>query len=282
MFEACLKQGSILKKLVDAIKDLANEANWEVDANGIHMQAMDSSHVCLIAFDLEASKFDRYVCTENRYTFGVNLGNLAKILKCASSDDAITMKLDANKEDTLLFIFESIDRISEFSLKLMQIDCEQLGIPDGTEYDVVAELPSTDFGRIVRDMGSIGETLTVFGGDRSLKFSTSGDIGTASMTLKGKKPEDDPSDSSASTEPSEPTNTISLKVNADTTLSFSSRYLVSFSKGSVLSSSVTLSMSKESPMCIEYTVGGDVGTLKYYLAPKIDEDDEVVVVESDD
>ena len=253
MFEAYLKNGSIIKKLVDAIKDLASEANWEVDANGIRMQAMDSSHVCLIAFELEASKFDRYECTNA--TFGVNLENLAKILKCSSNDDAVTMRLD--REDALILVFESTARTSEFSLKLMQIESEQLGIPEGIEHDVVAELPSADFGRIVRDLGTIGENLTVQGRSDemlSLRFSTSGDVGTASMTLKGDE-------------------SISLSIRADAALSFSSRYIVSFSKGSSLSATVKLSMSKETPMCVEFAVG-EVGTLKYYLAPKMDEEDE--------
>lgn len=256
MFVASLKQASILKKLVDAIKDLANEANWEVDANGIRMQAMDSSHVCLIAFDLEAGKFDRYEVSD-RHTFGINLGNLAKILKCTANDDVVTMTFDGG--DALAFAFESGEnRTSEFSLKLMQIECEQLGIPEGTEYDVVAELPSADLARIVRDLGTIGDNLTVSGKggppETILKFSTSGDIGDASMTLKGG-------------------GDLVVSVKTDTTLSFSSRYVVSFSKGSSLSACVKLSVSKDTPMCIEYNVG-DVGTLKYYLAPKMNDDDD--------
>ncbi len=54
MFEARLVQGNLLKKLVDALKELVTEVNWDVSPEGISMQAMDSSHVCLTAFKLEA------------------------------------------------------------------------------------------------------------------------------------------------------------------------------------------------------------------------------------
>ena len=37
--------GSILKKLVDAVKELCTEVNFDVSTAGIGMQAMDSSHV---------------------------------------------------------------------------------------------------------------------------------------------------------------------------------------------------------------------------------------------
>jgi proliferating cell nuclear antigen len=284
MFEARLDQGSVLKKLVDSIKDLANEANWEVDANGIRMQAMDSSHVCIIAFDLDAKKFDKYTCDAPQ-TFGVNLANLSKILKCSSNDDKITMKLEGPSADELKFAFESGDRTSDFTLKLMQIECEQLGIPDNQEYDVVAEIPSTDYARIVRDLSTIGDNFVVTGttatdadsAPPSLKFSTSGEIGTASMTLKGGAP----------TEPSSvrPTGAgnegTSIAVKEPTVLSFSARYLSSFSKGSALSGSTTISMSKDTPMCVRFAIG-DIGSLKYYLAPKIDDDDDEAAVAADD
>ena len=47
MFEALLSQGLILKRIVEAIKDLVSEVNIDVTAEGISMQAMDSSHVAL-------------------------------------------------------------------------------------------------------------------------------------------------------------------------------------------------------------------------------------------
>lgn len=59
---------------------------------------------------------------------GMNLPNMGKMLKCANNDDIITMKADDNG-DTVAFMFESPDgsRISDFELKLMDIDSEQLG-----------------------------------------------------------------------------------------------------------------------------------------------------------
>ena len=38
-----------------------------------------------------------------------------------------------------------------------------------------------------------------------------------------------------------------------------------------MSSTVTLSMSKEVPLVVEYKVG-DMGHIRYYLAPKIEEE----------
>jgi hypothetical protein len=48
--------------------------------------------------------------------------------------------------------------------------------------------------------------------------------------------------------------------------------LADFAKAASLSSVVKLSMSKDLPLVVEYTID-DIGHLKFYLAPKIDEDE---------
>ena len=52
MFEARLLQGSLLKKVMDALKDLLNEAAWDCTDAGIQLQAMDNSHVSLVSLNL--------------------------------------------------------------------------------------------------------------------------------------------------------------------------------------------------------------------------------------
>ncbi len=56
------------------------------------------------------------------------------LLQCAGSEDSITMKAE-DTCDVVSFMFEAPqqERIADFELKLMDIDAEQLGIPD-TDY----------------------------------------------------------------------------------------------------------------------------------------------------
>jgi proliferating cell nuclear antigen len=62
MLEARLVQGSMLRKVVDAVKDLVTEANIDVSATGFQLQAMDTSHVSLIAMLLRADAFEHFRC----------------------------------------------------------------------------------------------------------------------------------------------------------------------------------------------------------------------------
>ena len=72
MFEARLVQGSLLKKILEATKDLLNEALWDCSTNGITLQAMDSSHVSLVSLNLRSEGFESYRCDRN-LSMGINL-----------------------------------------------------------------------------------------------------------------------------------------------------------------------------------------------------------------
>lgn len=75
------------------------------------------------------------------------------------------------------------DRISDFDLKLMSIESEQLGIPD-QDYSAEVKMPSSEYQRICRDLASIGDTVLVSATKEGVKFSTTGDVGTANITLR--------------------------------------------------------------------------------------------------
>src|SRR5579859_6926735 len=91
---------------------------------------MDNSHVALVSMLLRAEGFDPYRCDRN-VALGINLNSFAKVLRSAQNDDIITIKAE-DTPDTLNLVFESAkqERMSEYDVKLMDIDSEHMGIPD--------------------------------------------------------------------------------------------------------------------------------------------------------
>mmetsp|Transcript_38786 Transcript_38786/g.51108 ORF Transcript_38786/g.51108 Transcript_38786/m.51108 type:complete len:261 (+) Transcript_38786:123-905(+) len=258
MFEARLIKGGLLKKIIEALKDLVTEANIDCQDTGISLQAMDSSHVSLCALMLRMDMFDHYRADRN-ISLGVNITNFAKILKCAGNDDIVTLRAE-DTPDTLTMMFETGDqtRISDFELKLMDIDSEHLGIPE-TEYKATISLPSAEFQRIVRDLAVIGETCIIKCDKDGVKFSVDGDLGAGSITLK----------QNASVDKEEEKVVINMEEPVE--LTFALRYLNSFTKATPLGPTVSLSMSPDVPVVVEYPIEGN-GYIRYYLAPKIDEE----------
>ena len=84
---------------------LQTEANFDCTSNGISLQAMDSSHVSLVALFMRSEGFETFTCQRN-VSLGVTLTSMAKVLKCAGNEDIITMKAD-DSGDTVTFMFES-------------------------------------------------------------------------------------------------------------------------------------------------------------------------------
>jgi proliferating cell nuclear antigen len=157
MLESRLAQADLLKKVVDAIKDLVQDCNFDCNDSGIQLQAMDNSHVALVSMLLTAGSFEMFRCDRN-ISLGVNLTSLTKVLRAAQSNDVLTLKAE-DAPDVLNMQFESPenDRISEYDLKLMDIDQEHLGIPD-TEYAATIAMPSGEFRRICTDLMAMSES----------------------------------------------------------------------------------------------------------------------------
>jgi len=249
---------------MESIKDLVNEANFDCSSTGITLQAMDSSHVSLVALFLRADGFQHYRADRN-ISLGISLASMAKILKIAGNDDIITLRAE-DAGDAVTFMFESPKqtRLSSFSLKLMDIDSEHLGIPD-TEYKCSVKMPSSEFQRIVREITVIGDTVKISASKEGVKFSVSGDMGTGSIICKQNPSVDEEDDA------------VVIKLEDEVSLTFALRYLNFFAKATPLSDVVTLKMSPDVPLVVEYkiqTEDGDMGHIRFYLAPKIAEDEE--------
>ncbi|KAJ1930195.1 hypothetical protein IWQ60_000376 [Tieghemiomyces parasiticus] len=261
MLEARLAQGSLLKKIIEAIKDLVQDANFDCSDSGISLQAMDSAHVALCALLLKADSFEPYRCDRNM-SLGINLNAFSKMLKCSGNDDILTLKADDDTDLlTMMFENQAADRLSEYELKLMDIDAEHLGIPD-QEFDCTVKMPSAEFARIVRDLATINESVTISVTKEGVRFAASGDHGKGSVLLKPSGSVDDAGSGSQT----------SIQLSEPVMVSLSLKYLNTFTKAAPLSETVTLQITNDVPVLIDFAVG-EAGYIRYFLAPKINEDE---------
>ncbi|KAK6306224.1 hypothetical protein J4Q44_G00231490 [Coregonus suidteri] len=245
MFEARLVQGSILKKVLEALKDLITEACWDVSSSGISLQSMDSSHVSLVQLTLRSDGFDSYRCDRN-LAMGVNLSSMSKILKCAGNEDIITLRAEDNA-DTLSLVFETLnqEKVSDYEMKLMDLDVEtQLGIPE-QEYSCVVKMPSGEFARICRDLSQIGDAVMISCAKDGVKFSATGELGTGNVKLSQTSNVDKEEEA------------VSIEMNEPVQLIFALNYLNFSHQGHTpLSKTVILSMSADIPLVVEYKIAG--------------------------
>uniref|UniRef100_A0A673WPD9 DNA sliding clamp PCNA n=1 Tax=Salmo trutta TaxID=8032 RepID=A0A673WPD9_SALTR len=238
MFEARLTQGLILMKVLDALKDLITEACCEdVNSSGISLQSMDSS------------RFLRAHQLAKRWIRLVSL--MSKILRCAGNEDIVTLRAN----DTLMKHGTNQEKVSDYEIKLMDLDVEQLRIPE-QEYNCVVKMPSGEFSQICRDLSQIGDAVMITCAKGRVQFSASRELGTGNIKLSQTNIVDNEDES---------VREVKEQVWLIFTLNY--RYLNFFSRATPLPNTVTLCMSE----VVEYRIA-DIGHIKYYLAPKIDED----------
>lgn len=255
VFQAKFANASVFKQLIDSMKDLVVVGTFDCKKTGIEMQSLDSSHVSLCTLKLKAEGFETYRCDRDM-TLGLSMPNLSKVLKCASNDDNVVM-MSKHGDDFITLVFESLkmDKVTDFEFKLMEINTEQLGIPE-SESDCTITMSSNEFRTIISDLSPIGDTCTLTVDENGISFSSAGDIGSANIIVK-KRVEGEEGG-------------CTIRTNCPVKLPFASRYLANFTKATALSKNVILSLSNEQPLIVEYQIP-DFGDVKYYLAPKMDE-----------
>lgn len=285
MLEAQVQQASLWKRLVDCINGMVNEANFDCNPGGLSIQAMDSSHVALVHLLLRDDCFTKYQCERNSI-LGLNLASLTKVLKIVDGSDSLTLRHD-EESDAVTIASENTDRSRrcEYQLKLLEIEAQTMRIPE-MEYCSTVTLSSSEFAKIVRDMNVFGDTVTIGITREGVKFSSSGDVGqgytflqagatgTTRTAVKSEvkaenEEEGDPQVGRKFTK-TEQAIGVEVRMEEPITLSFSLRFMNIFAKGSTLSERVTLKFAQDRPCLVEYGID-NVGYLRYYLAPKVDE-----------
>ena len=89
-----------------------------------------------------------------------------------------------------------------------------------------------------------------------MRFSCQGDIGSGSVTLRSHSNVD------------KPDLDVAIALTEPVSLTFSLKYLVNFCKASGLSTQVSLCLSNEVPLLVEYKLANN-SYLRFYLAPKV-------------
>lgn len=237
-----IENGDLLRNIVETLKELSQEANFDFTSEGLHIQVMDSAHVSLCSLVMRTMLFKQYTCSEP-ISLGVHLKTLSMAL--AGVKGEVTLK---SVQDKLEVTVKKMDGTAVYTIHLMDIDCENLELPTMSS-PAVCVLPSKTFAQVVRDLSNFSDTC-------SLKITDHLHVKVVSNTGQvAWKSETD----------------VKCHVTeAVPPLQLALRYLCLFSKGSTVSPKMIISMLVDSPVCFTYPIG-DAGHMRFYLAPKMDD-----------
>ena len=247
-------QGGALKGLFECLSHVLHDCNvaWEPD-EGMCLLTMDNNKCALVFLKLEAANFDEFHCGAPLVT-GVNMSNVCKLLKTASTRDCITLYVEHAAPDELGIAIHNSDKnaVTNYTLKLLDCDARNYKLPDIT-FDRILTLPSTYFQRLCRDMHQLGDHVTIGIIGSSLRMRCEGTF-ASQTTVIGEH------DSCM---------TIESSTGGDVEDVFSLRYLCTFTRASGLCATVQLLLKADYPIVLSYNVAS-LGTLRFCLAGRAD------------
>jgi proliferating cell nuclear antigen len=248
-------QSSAFRVLIEALKEILTDANFEFSSTGLKVIAMDSSHTVLVHLKLEADNFEHYAC-QNKLVIGINMINMFKLIKTMGNSDMLTLYIEENNESVLGIKIENSEKnsITNFKLNLMDLHEENIQIPPA-QFDSVITMPSSDFQKITRDMHNLADNIEIKSLENQIIFTCKGNfasqetcIGEANLGMSFIKNQN----------PDEIVQGV-----------FALKHLVLFSKCTNLCNSIEMYLKNDYPLIIKYTVAS-LGEIKLCLAPKCD------------
>ena len=254
VLEISTVQATAVRILIEALKEILIDANFEFSKEGIRIMKMDSSSTVLVHLKLQADNFEFYKC-EQPLVLGINMFNLFKLIRTIGNDDTLTIFYDDSKLGVLGIRIENgaKNQVTNFSLNLMEIDIEKFDIePEVFESEIT--MPTADFQKIIKDIAGLSDTIEIKSINNKLIFSCDGDF------------------ASQDTEIGETQNGIIFTKNSDKIIQgkFSAKHLVSFTKFTNLCNTIQIYIKNDYPIIIQYACAS-LGTCKLALAPKFND-----------
>jgi len=160
-FELKTVQVSVIKGLVEALKEIITETNIEISPKGLRVSATDPSVTILVHMFLEAENFEFYSCEET-IIIGINIINLFKLTRTIVNNDSLTLYIDEEKSSQLGIRIENEDynKVTDYKLNLIDIDEEVISAPD-TDFVTMITMPSNEFQKICREAFNIAEVIEI-------------------------------------------------------------------------------------------------------------------------
>lgn len=246
-------QSGTFKQVIDALKDILMDVNFEFDEQGLKISAMNTSHVVLIQVNMDGDKFEEYSCKKKIYV-GLNLLKLYTIIKTISTGDTLELFIEEEDPNKLGILIENPDRKVKSNYRLSMLDIDVFNIPDipVDDYNTTnIKIQSTFFQKLIRDMYNIADNVEICSIQNEIKFKCKGDFCEQTTILEG----DD-------------NLTIDIKNSEDKKIIqgvFSLKYIQQFTKCTNLCQVVEIDLKNEKPILISYSIA-NIGVIKMALS----------------
>lgn len=236
-----LDSPKLLGDAISIISEIVTEVKIKLLADGLSITAVDPANVAMIVFRVPKESFSEYEAGAE--SWGINLEDLKKILKRASSSSSIILEQESSK--LKISIFDKVKR--NFMLSLIDVSAEEKEEPNLT-FSGEVELDSKEFSQSIEDCSVVAESCLFKIKDGLFYVDASGDLNSAKSEFSSEV----------------------AMVKGFGRSKYSIEYLSKFIKAKSISDKVVVKFSDDYPLRIDFP-GTKMG-IGFILAPRVEND----------
>ncbi|MFH1391760.1 MAG: proliferating cell nuclear antigen (pcna) [Candidatus Diapherotrites archaeon] len=245
--ELIFEDATVFKKFVDGIAVLVDEAEFQIDENGLSLKATDHSQISLVDFQLPKKAFKKLEVKEPT-SIGLDLNYLNQVMARAKSTDSLELSISEDKSK-LAVVFSGTSKRS-FKIPLLDISTAELPLPK-IDFDAEIKIKASALSDSFKDANLISTHILMLVENDSFIIRANSSKGNLENIYSNKDEA-----------------VISLKATDETRAMFPLDYLVSVTKATSADTEVTVKLKTNAPVEISYSIGE--GKLVYFLAPRIE------------
>ena len=136
--EAIIQNTKQFNTLLSFIGNFDDHVKFQCYEDKIYVQCLAHAHTCILKAEIMSMFFEKYACTMLKdeqgdpqpIVMGINMKILNSILKKVKKDEKICMSSKSGSELTLSITDNDSTHLTSYTIKLMDLDSEELQIPD--------------------------------------------------------------------------------------------------------------------------------------------------------
>ena len=248
MFKISMSDVDLLKNSIPIISEIIDEGIFRVDQNGISMLSPDRAMVAVIELKILSTAFDEFNVKGEDY-LGLNMANLAAVIKRAKSGDKIM--LEKKEGGNTLKITIKGDGVRVFEIPLLDIKAEKPPV-DKLAFTSKIELESKIVEEGISDADIIGDSIVIEANPSAFRMSAKGDVSSAYLELT-----------------KQDKGLLDLKVTTNVRSQYPLDYLKKMIKVGKISEQMVLEFGNDYPLRLGFK-SIDKMQLSFILAPRVE------------
>lgn len=249
------KKLEVFVAIFQILKNWSTNINIHFQNDKLYIQSMDKSHICLANIEISKEWFtDYYIETNTKIS--VDSTHLATIMNYALKHDILECKFEDESDPDKLYINFLNNKETKgafdhfFEIPLIDFDEDCLDVPF-VDYDVEFVTNAKKISELFSELLVFGSDLNIFCDENILEFNSSGDSGKLKVNI-----------------PIDDLHEYSISEGEKMNVSYSLSHLSKMCTSTKLSSNISISISAEYPMALQYNLE-DNSKIVFYIAPKV-------------